>query len=99
MIDLEVPRYEELSVDKIWGLVKNVPELMLYFPNYKVNQLPDRKHMFSILATYRYEQLNSMIEIARKNRSLERPVDDNQLVYITQSFYDEIKGVSSQKWM
>ena len=78
-------------------LNKDVPELMLYFQNYKANQFPDRKHMFNILATHKYEELSNIVKIARQNRSLEKPQDENKLVCITKSFYDEIIAVSSQK--
>ena len=77
-------------------LIKDVPKLMLYFPNYKASQSPNRKHMFSILATHRYEELSNIVKIARQNKSLEKPQDENKLVCITKSFYDEIIVVSSQ---
>ena len=76
-------------------LIKDVPELMLYFSNYKANQLPNKKHMFNILATRRYEELSNIEKIARQNGSLEKPQDENKLVCITKSFYDEIIAVSS----
>ena len=51
--------------------------------------------MFNILATRRYEELSNIEKIARQNGSLEKPQDENKLVCITKSFYDEIIAVSS----
>ena len=53
---LDVHLYEELSVDKIRMLIKDVNDFMLYFPKYKTNKFLDRKHMFNILSTHGYEK-------------------------------------------
>ena len=70
---------------------------MQYFPHYKANQLPSRKFMFNILATFRFEEIKNMIKNARKNRSAKTPDNENELVHITKEFYDEIRAVASQK--
>ena len=67
VIELIVHRYHELSGDKLWLLVKSVEVLACYFPDYNENKLPDRKFMFAILATFRFDQLDSMIRNANKN--------------------------------
>ena len=46
---IEVPRYEELSVSKIWILIKEADDLLQYFPEYSSKQVPDRDFIFSIL--------------------------------------------------
>ena len=92
-----MPRYQELSVDKVWPLVREVEDLAQYFPDYKENQLPDRRFMFAILATFRFDQLDNMIKNANKNRSLDSKDKDNELVYITQNLYKEIKDVKTHK--
>ena len=38
-----------------------------------------------------------MIQNARKNRSAKAPDDEDELIHITKSFYDEINAVASQK--
>ena len=70
---------------------------MQYFPDYKANQLPNREFMFGILATFRFDIINNMVQIARKNRSMKAPTDESNLVHITKAFYDEIKDVATQK--
>ena len=46
--NIEIPKYEELSVQKIWPLVKEAQDLFEYFPNYTNKQITDRHFMFSI---------------------------------------------------
>ena len=52
--------------------------------------------MFSILATDRYDQLQSMIQNVRKNRSTKAPNADDELIHISMKIYDKIKGVYTQ---
>ena len=97
VIQIEVPRYKELSVDNIWKLVEGVQDIMQYFPDYKANQLPNREFMFGILATFCFDIINNMVQIARKNRSVKALTDESNLVHIAKAFYDEIKDVATQK--
>ena len=95
--ELQIPQYKELSVKSVWPLVKDVADLMKYFPDYKESQYPWRTHMFSILSTLRHEDVMNMILNARKNRSLDNQEDDDELVFINKRLYEEIEGVMSQK--
>ena len=61
-----MPKYQELSSDKVWTLVREVEDLAQYFPNYKENQLPYRRFMLSIYATFRFDQLDNMIKNANQ---------------------------------
>ena len=45
-------------------IVKGVQDLTQYFPDYKAIQLPNREFMFGILATFRFDIINNMIQIA-----------------------------------
>ena len=91
-----VPRFKELSVQSIWTLVKKSEELIKYFPDYADNQLPDRGYMFAILATLKSEVIRSIIKNARKNRAVQNENNEEELVYITKSMYEEINGVLTQ---
>ena len=97
IIEIVVPRFKELSVKYIWPLVKEVNDLLEYFPDYKPKQYPDRSFMYSILATLRFDQVKSMVENARKNRALENKRDEDELVYINKELLKEIESVLSQK--
>ena len=94
---IEVPKYAELSVAKIWPLVKKADDLLLYFPDYLSKQVPDRDHMFSILWTLRFSTMEQMIADARKNRALENNENGDQFVYIEKGLFKEIDDVLSQK--
>ena len=78
-------------------MVKEVEDLMLYFPDYEGKQLPCRTHLFAILSTLGYKDVNNMIANVRKNRALENQDDADELVYINKKIYEEIEGVMSQK--
>ena len=43
-------------------MILDVEDLVQYFPTYKLNQMPDREYMFSILATLRNEETSIMIQ-------------------------------------
>ena len=82
VIKIIVPRYEELKVEQVWPLIKEIDDLMLYFPDYGDKQYPDRKFMYSILGTIRFEQLKTMVEGARTNRSITEEENDDNFVHI-----------------
>ena len=52
---LPIPKYKELGVRPMWGFIKDVPDLVEFFPNLKQNELPDRAFMWGILGTKRRE--------------------------------------------
>ena len=62
VIQIIVLRNEELKVEQVWPLIKEIDDLMLYFPYYEDKQYPDQKFMYSILGTLRLEQLKTMVE-------------------------------------
>ena len=97
VIKIIVPRYEELKVEQVWPLVKEIDDLMLYFPDYGDKQYPDRKFMYSILGTLRFEQLKTMVEGARTNRSITEEENDDNFVHIEANLYKEISNVLTQK--
>ena len=80
--NIEIPKYEEFSVHKIWPLVKNAQDIFEYFPNYSSKQIPDRHFMFSILWTLRFSTIKDMVSNARKNRSVLENDKEDQFVYI-----------------
>ena len=62
---INVPKFDEVSVKKIWPLIKQDPEVLVYFPDdYSKGREPDRKYTFDILNTVRPEYVKKMIEHA-----------------------------------
>ena len=92
-----VPRYSELSVEEIWPMIKEVADIMVYFPDYSGKQMPDRDYMYSILATTRYEQLKEIVDNSRKQRAKDNILPDDEFVYIEKNILSEIEEVMAQK--
>ena len=63
--EIIVPRYQELSVEQIWPMIKDFDDIAIYFPDYTEKHKPDRDYMYSILSTLRYDELKKVIVNAR----------------------------------
>ena len=70
--EIIVPRYNELSVERIWPLVQVAEDLNSYFPDYSSHQFPDRKFMYTILGTFRSRLFENIIKEARKQIQYEK---------------------------
>ena len=97
VIEIVMPRYNELKVSNVWPIVSDAEDLMIYFPNYDHKQLPDRRFMYSILATLRYDELKGMFDGTRKNWSLNEENKDDDIVNINEELYKKISNVMTQK--
>ena len=60
-------RYEELSVSKIWPLIKEAADISEYFRDYSSKQLPDLEYIFSVLLILRFSVIEKIVNDARKN--------------------------------
>ena len=69
---IPMPRYKELAVKNVWGYIKELPDLLEYFPEIGDDELPDRSFMWGVIGTLRREAWQTMLEDARKARSLGR---------------------------
>ena len=62
---INVPKFDEVSVKTIWPLIKQDPEVLVFFPDdYAKGRVPYRKYTFDILNTVRPEYVQKMIEHA-----------------------------------
>ena len=77
--------------------MKEVPDLMIYFPDYTPKQCPDKDYLFSILGAIRGGQLKELIQEARKKRSIYEEPDINEYVELTEEIKKEIEEVFTQK--
>ena len=59
--------------------------------------MPDRDCMYTILATKRNEELQNMINNARRNRAKKFQEIDDEVVYIKKDIYKEIESVMAGK--
>ena len=85
-----VPKYPELGVNKIWNYVRELLELMQYFPHYNGKSFPERQYMWDILYTLKSHIVADFIKDARRNRGLEKNDDHDQIIKIASHFWDEI---------
>ena len=64
--------------------MKEIPELMIYFPDYTSKQCPDKDYLFSVLGAVRGDQLKELIQEARKKRLVYEEPDINEFIEITE---------------
>ena len=51
LIEVVVPRFNELKVENVWNLIREAEDINVYFPDLKEHQLPNREYMYSVLST------------------------------------------------
>ena len=90
-------RYNELTVEKIWAHIKDLPEYNIYFPDYSEDKLPDRDFLITIISTLDPEAKKSIIKEAREKRSTTKNKDEGDLVVITMELKQLIKQINPQK--
>ena len=49
LIEVVVPRFNELKVENVWSLIREVEDINVYFPDLKEHQLLNREYMYSVL--------------------------------------------------
>ena len=91
------PRYKELKVGNLWSFVKEIPDLLAYFPDYQDKELPEREFLFTIISTLHPDATKHLIQEARLKRAQPDPATENELIHIHPRIRDEILGVVTQK--
>ena len=89
---VNVPKFDELAVQKIFPLKANDPTFMAYFPD-KLPQgrWPERRYFFNILNTLEYEYLQHLIAHANRQRhSAEEQGAENANVEATEFMWEEL---------
>ena len=62
---INVPLYDELSVIKIWPMMKEDEIFMSYFPSKMLKgRVPDREYFFNILNTFQPTYLQTLLKHA-----------------------------------
>ena len=92
-----VPKYDELSSIKIWNFVKEISNLLQYFPDLSSSTIPDRTYLFTILSTQKGEELNKLIKKSRDMRAVQNEVDENQIIEIRKDIKDEIFALLNKR--
>ena len=92
-----VPKYPELSVDKVWSFVKKNKELISYFPDYSENQLPERDFMLAVIGTLKPAILKTLVCQSRAMRSVKNKPNDDEFIEMRAEVKMEIMNVVPQK--
>ena len=77
--------------------MKEIPEIMAYFPDYNKNEYPERQYMFDILFTLKPDVIADMIQSARKKRGIVENKDNNEMIKITKEYWNEISALANIK--
>ena len=94
---LIVPRFKELSISKIWSMIQEIDDVMIYFPDYKPNEKPERSYLIAVISTLNPEATKEIIENARKQRAISIANDQTSLVKLTSEMWDAIRSSNLQK--
>ena len=97
MISLSVPKYQEISVEKLWNMVKEWPDLLDYFPDYEADQLPERNFIVGVLSTKRTTEMKELIKEARAHRSLVNIKEEDQMIEMTYAAKNEVFDILPQR--
>ena len=88
-----VPRYPELNVKSFWNHIKKTPDYLVYFPDYKSSQLPERDFMFETLITIDEEFVVDKVRQASEGKLVKNKHGDNEKILITKELFEEIQAV------
>ena len=77
---IEYPYYSELSVQRVYLIVKQHEILLKYLPDYHKNEFPNRSFFYGIVFTLFPNELTELIKKARSNRALSETQDKEELI-------------------
>ena len=73
--------------------VQKVEQLMIYFPDYKHEQFPDKKYFYSVMWTIFPDYMKDVIIGSHKKHNVDVKKEDNSVIYITPQIFEELKDV------
>ena len=71
-------------------MVKDIPDLMKYFPEFDENELPDRSFMWGVLFTLRRDEWVKLVDEVRKRRCQEEKENKDELIEIDQDYLNKL---------
>ena len=86
-----VPFYKELSMAKVWNQIKNIEDLKIYFTDLKVNELPEREFMWTVVSSIMPIALRNLVREAQKSLEKDYEEKDSDLVEIDPIIFEKIK--------
>ena len=76
-----------------------MPQYTIYFPDITENKFPEREYLIAVISTLNQEATKTIVDQARKIRSVEKPSDNDELVAISSQLLEEIRSIKPQKSM
>ena len=91
---LKVPNYPEISVKGLWDKFKEDVDVKKYFPDFKPNQLPERRFLLDILSTVKRDYMKKVIMSSSQTRNRDENIQNNEVIEIKQDLLSEIMKTS-----
>ena len=87
-----IPHSKKLSISKIWNIIKEVDEIMIYFPNYKLNEKPEKSYLIAVISTINPKATKEIVANARELRSIAVTDRQDNLVELTSEMRQTISS-------
>ena len=90
-----VPLYDELSVVKLWPMMRKYEDFMMFFPTkMPKGRVPDREYFFNILNTLQGEYLQQLIGHAQKQRhQAESEAKVKETIEISEEWWHQLQSI------
>ena len=92
---IKVPRYDELSVVKLWPNFKKDAAITVYLPSsLPKGRLPDRDYLFNVVNTVYPDYMQALIRQASDNRfDARKSHDDQGVVKVSEEWWQKLMEV------
>ena len=96
---VEVPKFQELSVQNLYPKFQSKPEMMAYFPDQlPKGRMPDRSYFFNVMNTLYPDYTQQLIQKANSNRVIATPSDDqHEFVHISEEWWQKLNELPQFK--
>ena len=90
-----VPLYDELSVVRLWPMMKQDKSFMRYFPaKLPKGRVPDREYFFNILNTFYESYLDQIIQHAHNQRmAVQTEAKARETIEISDDWWEALNAV------
>ena len=85
-----MPFYPELSIEKVWPIIKKDSELIKYFPKYSLKHLPNRDYLYTVLSSIHPVEPKALLQDALRNRSIHKDKISDEFIKVPKEWMDEL---------
>ena len=95
VIQVSVPRYDELSVKKFWPLMHQDPAFMQYMPDPTPDgRLPEREYFWNVLNTLHTDYVQRLVEHANAQRmTVQQDGDGADAIEISEEWWNKLNAM------